>query len=130
MVGKNSWTSTKHDFCCCPSVFGEGEGGKQWFIANSFENRCEQKITEGSNLILKRSFACSGSGMAVAPRSTSIGRRHVRLLLCAKLWAVPRYLSCNPPSAPLHQLHVFSQTGDKLPLFPFFFPPNTGCACG
>lgn len=61
MVGKNSWTSTKHDFCCCPSVFGEGEGGKQWFIANSFENRCEQKITEGSNLILKRSFACSGS---------------------------------------------------------------------
>lgn len=61
MAGKNSWPSIKPNFCCCPSVFGEGEGGKQWFIANSFENRCEHRTAEGSNVILKRSFARSGS---------------------------------------------------------------------
>lgn len=31
------------------------------FIANSFENCCEQKVMEVSNSMLKRSFAHSGN---------------------------------------------------------------------
>lgn len=56
MAGKNSWPSVKPGFCCCPSAFGEGEGGKQWFIANSFENCCEQKIAGGISFNFKAVF--------------------------------------------------------------------------
>jgi len=133
MAGKKSWPSVKPDFCCCPSVFGEGEGGKQWFIANSFENCCEQEIMEGSNLISERSFAHFESAAWLQPSvapvlaggSDRLGRRHVSRLCVPDAGLCPGASACT--ASPFARV---PQTGDRLPAFPSVRSPRAGCGFG